>query len=290
MGDTRPTDWQSTALSASHNSPQKPLLHARTALLAARVEAAKAQKLTVSEWICSKGLGTLLTLPFLGLTGLTSVPTNTTLAIFRFGKLDRVIKKPGLVWIAPIYERVQSFGGTQTHKMDSINVLDASGNPLIIRALLEYAVTDPASLFIATDNSTLVLFNMAEQVVREAVTKLPLLGEKGHDIRSQFVEIGESMASELQKDASVFGVYVQRLCIVEARYAPEIAGQMLMKQQASALVAARKEIVAGALGVVRDALADPTMAGVTNECRERLISNLLVTLTSHQPATPVLHL
>ena len=59
---------------------------------------------------------------------------------------------------------------------------------------------------------------------------------------------------ELQQDANSFGVVVQRLCIVEARYAPEIASQMLMKQQAMATVAARKEIVAGALNVVRDTL------------------------------------
>ena len=91
-------------------------------------------------------------------------------------------------------------------------------------------------------------------MVREACSRLPLLGEHGHDIRSQTHEIGSAMVRELQQDASAFGVRVQRLCIVEARYAPEIASQMLMKQQAVAIVAARKEIVAGALNVVRDTL------------------------------------
>jgi hypothetical protein len=64
------------------------------------------------------------------------------------------------------------------------------------------------------------------------------------------------MTSELQQDASVFGVTVQRLVISEARYAPEIAPQMLMKQQAAAMVAARREIVAGAMAIVRDTLAE----------------------------------
>jgi hypothetical protein len=94
--------------------------------------------------------------------------------------------------------------------------------------------------------------------------------------------------SELQHDASVCGINIQRLVIVEARYAPEIAAQMLMKQQAGAMVAARETIVQGALNVVRDTVqAFPAMSA---EGRERLITNLLVTLTSHQQATPTVPL
>ena len=132
------------------------------------------------------------------------------------------------------------------------------------------------------------LFNQAEQVVREACMRLPLLGERGHDIRSQTNEIGAGMLADLQPDATVFGIVVQRIVIVEARYSPEIAQQMLMKQQAGAMVAARKEIVAGALNVVRDTLAE--FPRLSQDARERMISNLLVTLTAHQPAVPVLAL
>ena len=157
-----------------------------------------------------------------------------------------------------------------------------------MRALLEFAIEDPAALKIATNMSLAVLFNQAEQVVREACTRLPLLGERGHDIRSQTNEIGAGMLADLQPDATVFGIVVQRLVIVEARYSPEIAQQMLMKQQAAAMVGARKEIVAGALNVVRDTLAE--FPRLSQDARERMISNLLVTLTAHQPAVPVLAL
>ena len=125
-----------------------------------------------------------------------------------------------------------------------------------------------------------MLFNQAEQVVREACTRFPLLGEKGADIRSLTHELGAQMLAELQPDASVFGVQVQRLVIVEARYSPNIASQMLMKQQAIALIGARKEIVQGALHVVRDTLTQFPDLG--DAAKERLIGNLLITLTAQQ--------
>ena len=95
---------------------------------------------------------------------------------------------------------------------------------------------------------------MAEQGVRVACSNLPLIGERGADIRSNLVQLSDQMVAGLQPDASVFGISVQRLAIVEARYSPEIAASMLMKQSAGAIVAARKEIVTGALSIVNDAL------------------------------------
>ena len=252
----------------------------RTAMLAAKVASVKAARLTCFEAFFSKGLGTIFSVPFLMLPGCITVPAATSVAIFRFGKLDRVLNRPGLAWVAPGYERVQMFTGSQTHKMDELHLVDAVGNPILVRALLEFAVEDPAALFIATNASLSVLFNQAEQVVREACTRFPLLGEKGADIRSLTHELGAGMLADLQPDASVFGVQVQRLVIVEARYDPKIASQMLMKQQAIALINARKEIVQGALHVVQDTLTQ--FPDLSDAAKERLIGNLLVTLTAQQ--------
>lgn len=249
------------------------------------VRETKALKMTVSEVFLKYFGGLVFAAPFAYLNCIRNVPTKTTMAVFRFGKLDHVISKPGLAFVLPFGTSVSAFTGTQTHKIDELRVVDLSGNPIIVRALLEFAIEDPAALFIATNNSLDVLFNQAEQVVREACSRLPLLGEHGHDIRSQTHEIGASMVKELQQDANSFGVQVQRLCIVEARYAPEIASQMLMKQQAMATVAARKEIVAGALNVVRDTLQE--YGGMSEAAKEKLIISMMITLTSHSQATPV---
>ena len=246
---------------------------------------AKSAHLTCSEWFLSKGLGAFCTLFTAGLSGFVTVPANTAMAVFRFGKLDCTISQPGLYWLPLFFDRVQTFSGTQTHKMDELHLVDSTGNPILVRALLEFAVEDPASLYIATNASLGVLFNQAEQVVREACTRYPLLGDKGHDIRSLTHEIGAGMLADLQPDASVFGVVVQRIVIVEARYSPNIAAQMLMKQQAAAMVNARKEIVAGALNIVRDTLAE--FPSLSEPSRERLVGSMLITLTSMQAADRV---
>jgi hypothetical protein len=260
---------------------------ARISALAAKVAAARAARLSLFEYAL-KGLSALMTLPFLGLTGFTVVPANSAVAIFRFGKLDGVIRRPGVTWITPGFDRVQTFTGTATHRLDELNVVDAAGNPIIVRALLEYAVEDPAALHIATNDSLTVLYNQAEQVVRAVCAQLPLLGDHGRDIRSQPAALSDAMVAELQPDATVFGVVVQRLVIIEARYAPEIASQMLMKQQAAAMVSARKEIVTGALSIVGDVLAE--FPGLTIPSRERLITNMLITLSSQTHAQTVVPL
>ena len=112
--------------------------------------------------------------------------------------LHTVACRPGLTWILPGGDLIWAFTGTQTFKLDSLNVIDAAGNPIIIRALLEYAIEDPAALHIAVNDSLAVLHNQAEQVVREACSRLPLLGEHGADIRSQTHEICAAMVKELQ--------------------------------------------------------------------------------------------
>lgn len=266
-------------------SPASRGMSARTAEFHRRVTAAKNVKLNAFEHLV-KGLGALFTLPFLGLTGFTTVPANTRVAIFRFGKLDRILMTPGIYWLPLFYESVSHFAGQQTTSLPDLHVIDAAGNPIIIRALLEYTVEDPAALQIATNSSLSVLMNMAEQTVREACSKYPLLGANGEDIRSHTAELGATMVSTLQTDAQVFGVSIQRLIIVEARYAPEIAAQMLMKQQAQALVSARTEIVNGSLSIVKHIVKE--LPEMSKEAQERLMNSMLVTLTSHQQATPVL--
>lgn len=152
--------------------------------------------------------------------------------------------------------------------------------------MIEYAIEDPAALRLAVNDNLLVLINMAEQIVREACTRLPLIGEKGADIRSQMHELAAHMESEVAPDARVLGVNVSRLCILEARYAPEIASQMLMKQQAAATVSARREIVAGAMNMVRDVLKE--MPQLSEASRDKIVTSLLVTLTSHSAPVPTL--
>ena len=210
--------------------------HERSALLAQKVRAAKASRLNCCE-LALRSLGTLCCAPLCCLgVGWQEVKANSSAAFFRFGKLERVVTQPGLTYVTPGAHRIDGFAGTQSLILPQQNIIDAAGNPVVIRALLEYSVDDPAALAIATNNTPTVLFNMAEQVVRETVAGLPLQGHpEGRDLRSQGHAVSNAMVAELQIDATVMGVTVQRLVITEARYAPEIMAQMLMKQQAQAL-------------------------------------------------------
>ena len=157
------TTMLASALPGASSSAAAP----RTVALARKVDAAKSARTSVAEHLCTCLAG-LLTLPLLGLPGLRINPPNTRLAVFRFGKLVGQVRAPGLTWFVPCGVFISSFSGAQTHKMDALHVVDASGNPIVVRALLEFAVDDPASLSIAANGSLYVLFNMAEQVVREA--------------------------------------------------------------------------------------------------------------------------
>lgn len=95
-------------------------MSARTAMLARKVAEAKAKRLGCFEHFLSKSLGTLVLAPSCFLGGFTSVQPNNALAVFRFGKLDRMITRPGLYWLPTFFENVTCFTGTQTHKMDEL--------------------------------------------------------------------------------------------------------------------------------------------------------------------------
>lgn len=99
MAAAWPINTNANPVTAAGSASSQAKLSDRTRMLQQRVADAKAQKLSCSEWFCSVGLGALFTLPLLGLTGLTTVPANTTLCVFRFGKLTKVIRTPGLYWL-----------------------------------------------------------------------------------------------------------------------------------------------------------------------------------------------
>lgn len=127
--------------------------HERSAVLAQKVRAAKEKRLTCFEMALRAGCSLLCCpLCFLGV-GWVQVNANTAAAFFRFGKLERVIDTPGLAYVTPCATRVDGFAGTQSLILPPLNIIDASGNPIIVRALLEYSVDDPAALCIATNNS-----------------------------------------------------------------------------------------------------------------------------------------
>ena len=127
--------------------------HERSTVLSDKVRAAKEQKLTCFE-LALRSCCSLVCCPlcFIGV-GWVQVNANTASAFFRFGKLERVIDTPGLSYVTPGATRIDGFRGTQSLILPPLNIIDAAGNPIIVRALLEYSVDDPAALCISTNNT-----------------------------------------------------------------------------------------------------------------------------------------
>lgn len=221
-----------------------------------------------------KVLSGLFTFPLL--IGSFSVKQNWTRVIQRFGKIDRVCE-PGLRWAPLGYDARDVFMGARTQRFANLNVVEKNGSPIVVSAVFNYHVSNPAKFTVAVGNDN-VLFNLVESAVRNGCREHPLNSDAEPDIRRHSGSIEGSIASGLAASMEPFGVTVDSVRLVEANYASEVAQQMLMKQQAQAVIAARKELVTGALGIVEDVLEKlPTMR---QNARDKLASNLLVTLTA----------
>ena len=131
-------------------APAQEVMSERTATQLAKVARIKALTLTGCETACVGLCGCLACLSSFGFGACVTVPASTNVALFRCGKLTGTISAPGCNCILPGAEVVQEFAGTRTQILDELRVIDASGNPIIVRALLEYAVDDPAALKIST--------------------------------------------------------------------------------------------------------------------------------------------
>ncbi len=204
----------------------------------------------------------------------------------RFGKVDRIVE-PGLRW-APLGGYYHSFFmGSQTHTFKDLHIQDVNGTPIVVSAILQYRIQCPEKYVVVANRNTDVLERETQVAIRSICSKYPYDAVEGINLRRNAQELSlpiyEAMKSPLEK----YGFTVEAVNIVEANYSPEVMQQMLMKQQAKAYVEARKEIVEGAIGVAKDAIAKfPEMS---KESQEAIVSNLLTTLTSgSQPQASLL--
>ena len=222
-----------------------------------------------------------------------SVPQNHKCVIRRFGKVDRVVE-PGLRWAPPNGEFNHIFEGAKTHAFKDMRLLDSTGTPIIVSAILQYHISDPAKFIIISEGKTDVLERKATIAIQQICSSLPYsssteLMDLRRATKSAEQDIYKILKPAVESSGfHSYGFTVDSLNIVEVNYAPEVAQQMLMKQQAQAYMEARKEIVASAVGVAKDTIA--SLPEMSKETQERIICNLLTTLTSHSTPQPVVQL
>ncbi len=234
------------------------------------------------------GIGKILSIPFAPFR-FTTVKPNQVAVIYRLGRVETV-KEPGLRYV-PLFpfpdQAPRVFVGAQTMKTQELHINDSTGTPIRVAALFNYHIDNPAqySLSLKAEH---VLKDRAELVVRETCRKVPMIAEDGHDLRNGTKQISEELMQALQSQTTDLGIKIDSAQLAEVNYAPEIAQQMLMKQQAQATVAARKEIVEGLVSVVKGTVNN--FDYLTADEKSRLTTNLLTTLASHAPPQPVIQL
>lgn len=218
-------------------------------------------------------------------------PNQAKVATF-FGRYVGTLRTDGFYWVNPFTQRRDV--SLRIHNLDSdvLKVNDASGNPVEIAAVINWQVVDTAqALFDVQDYDSFVAIQ-AETAVRHVASEFPYddYEEGQHSLRGNAEEVMAILRQELQDRLRVAGVAVLDTRLRRLAYAPEIAGEMLRRQQATAVVAARQRIVEGAVGMVDMALrmlSERDIVELDPERKATLVANLLVVLVSDRGAQPI---
>ena len=226
--------------------------------------------------------------------GFFMVNPNEAKVLQLFGKYIGTAKDPGLRWANPFLAKRAVSLRVRNFESGKLKVNDSTGNPIEIAAVVVWKVVDSAEAVFEVDDYEEFVTIQSEAALRNLATTYPYEAHNDGDValRSDPQQIAGALRSEIQARLDKAGVEVIEARISHLAYAPEIANAMLRRQQASAIIAARTQIVDGAVGMVEMALEKLTEKHVLELDEERkatMVSNLLVVLCSEQDAQPVLN-
>ncbi len=226
--------------------------------------------------------------------GLFMVHPNEAKVLQLFGKYAGTVHEPGLRWANPFYSKAAVSTRIRNFECSKLKVNDANGSPIEIAAVVVWKVFDTAEAMFEVDDYAGFVEIQSESALRNLGTSYPYEPHEGETIalRSNPQEIATALAKEIQDRLTQAGVTVIEARISHLAYAPEIANAMLRRQQAGAIIAARKLIVHGAVGMVQLALNELDANNIVSLDEERkaaMVSNLLVVLCSDESAQPVLN-
>ncbi|MEV3931084.1 MULTISPECIES: SPFH domain-containing protein [unclassified Streptomyces] len=240
-------------------------------------------------------LGLLLTLTsFFCMSGVKMVAPGEARVIQLFGRYVGTIRADGLRWINPLTSSRKISTRVRNHETAVLKVNDAYGNPIELAAIVVWKVEDTAQALFEVDDFLEFVATQTEAAVRHIAIEYPYDShdEGGLSLRGNAEEITEKLAVELTARVQAAGVLIIESRFSHLAYAPEIASAMLQRQQAGAVVAARQQIVEGAVGMVEMALtriAEQDIVELDSERKAAMVSNLMVVLCGDRSAQPVLN-
>jgi regulator of protease activity HflC (stomatin/prohibitin superfamily) len=238
-------------------------------------------------------LAVTIIFPPILLFGFFVVNPREEIVVIRFGKYIKTLNTQGIRWIHPV-GRVLRRIPTQdiTFHIPTSTVVERNGTPILISAVVVYCVEDTRKAALDVQDYSRFITDQAGAVVKRVSSTFPYESVDHSEpcLKTENGKVTEAYIHELQKAVEPAGIKVLGLRLNDLTYAPEIAQAMLMRQQALALIDARKVIVEGAVSLVKDAIERLRVAGleVKPEQQQALISNLLVVLCSGERAQPVL--
>jgi regulator of protease activity HflC (stomatin/prohibitin superfamily) len=233
--------------------------------------------------------------------GLYVLQPNQAALLMFFGRYQGTDHGEGLRWANPFSIARKISVRAHNFNSEKLKVNDLRGNPIEIAAAIVWRVADTARASFDVEDYEKYVLTQAEAAVRHLASRYAYdnLEVDGHGgqvpeitLRSGTEEVGAALNAELQARFAQAGIVVVDAKLTHLAYAPEIAGTMLRRQQAEAVVAARAKIVQGAVGMVEMALMGLEARGLVSLDDERkaaMVSNLLVVLCSDHDATPVVN-
>lgn len=242
----------------------------------------------------------LLLVGFLVLGGLTTVAPGEARVLQFFGRYIGTVRTAGLRWVNPLSSRRKVSTRIRNHESDVLKVNDREGNPIEIAAVVVWQVEDTARATFEVDSFVDFVHAQADTAVRHIATSYPYddhpydgdEADTGFSLRGNSDEITERLSAEIAARVESAGVRIVESRLTHLAYAPEIAGAMLQRQQAGAVVAARERIVEGAVGMVDMALArlsERDIVELDEERKAAMVSNLLVVLCGDRATQPVVN-
>ena len=226
--------------------------------------------------------------------GFYMLQPNQAGAITLFGSYAGTDRESGLRWVLPWLMRRKVSVRANNVISDRIKVNDLRGNPIEMAAQVVWRVTDTAQALFDVDDYKAFVNVQIEAAVRTIGSRYPYDDYEHQEItlRGNHDQVGAELRAELIARLAVAGITVDECGFTHLAYAPEIAGAMLRRQQAQAVVAARTTLVEGAVGMVElalDQLSAKNVVELDDERRAAMVSNLMVVLCGERDTQPVVN-
>lgn len=226
--------------------------------------------------------------------GVFTVNPNEGRVLQLYGAYRGTAKRTGLQWANPLYTKHRISLRVRNFETGKMKVNDKRGNPIEIAAVVVWKVVDTAEAVFMVDDFKNYVHVQSEAAVRSLATAYPydVFDEGEQSLVSHTAEISEKMREEIQDRLEKAGMSIIEARVSHLAYSPEIASAMLQRQQADAVIAARRKIVQGAVGMVENALellSEQHVLELDDERRAQMVSNLLVVLCGDSRPHPVIN-